>query len=195
MLRASLLLFFALVVNFDVLLFSDTPGIPVYINNTVNTITIRWSPINLQSATYTINIRPDDETVWKNATCKESIWPKQCTVISAIAEVLGLEGNSLYRFRVYANFQGVKDAASSTSDAFRTAGDVGLCNVFYVACKRFSPSNVNEQHKDIKRIRYRDALFFLSEYLLIILIIRNTTEARHIHMRIIENNNENFFFY
>ena len=126
-------------VNFDVLLFSDTPGIPVFVNNTFNTITIRWSSINLQSATYIINIRPDDGTLWKNATCKESIWPNQCTVIGTTAEVLGLEENSLYRFKVYANYKGVKSAASSTSDALRTAGDVGSCNnnVFMLHVKYF----------------------------------------------------------
>ena len=44
-----------------------------------------------------------------------------------VAEVVGLEEDSGYHFRVYANYRGVRGDASLPSGAFRTAGDVGLC--------------------------------------------------------------------
>ena len=59
-----------------------------------------------------------------NATCKESTRPNQCTVTGATAEVLGLEENVLYQFRIYANYKEVRSAPSLPSEALRTAGDV-----------------------------------------------------------------------
>ncbi|XP_022799235.1 deleted in malignant brain tumors 1 protein-like, partial [Stylophora pistillata] len=106
----------------------DAPGFPVFVNRTVDTITISWSPIYLQSATYTVNIRPGEETAWMNATCKQTIWKNQCTVTDTVAEVAGLEEDSLYHFRVYANYRGVRSDGSLSSGAFRTAGDVRLCS-------------------------------------------------------------------
>ena len=108
-------------------IFVDSPGFPEFVNNTVDTITIRWSAINLQSATYTVNIRPEEETAWMNATCKQTIWQNHCTVTGTVAEVVGLEEDSGYHFRVYANYRGVRGDASLPSGAFRTAGDVGFC--------------------------------------------------------------------
>ena len=102
----------------------DNPGIPFFVSNSLDTITISWSPLGLQTVTYTVNMRPDDGVVWMNATCKESIQPNQCIVIGTTAEVLGLEENVLYQFRVYANYKGVKSAPSLPSEAWRTAGDV-----------------------------------------------------------------------
>ena len=86
-----------------------------------------WSPINLHYATYTVNIRPEEETAWMNATCKQTIWQNHCTVTGTVAEVVGLEEDSGYHFRVYANYRGFRGDASLPSGAFRTAGDVGLC--------------------------------------------------------------------
>ena len=105
----------------------DAPGFPVFVNNTVDTITIKWSPIHLESATYTVNIRPGEETAWMNASCKQTIWQNHCTVTGTVADVVGLEEDSAYHFRVYANYRGVRGDASLPSGAFRTAGDVGLC--------------------------------------------------------------------
>ena len=113
--------------QFRLYVFEDAPGFPVFVNNTVDTITIRWSPIYLQSATYTVNIRPGEETTWMNATCKQTIWNNKCTVTGTVAEVVGLEEDSAYHFRVYANYRGVRSDASLPSGAFRTAGDVELC--------------------------------------------------------------------
>ena len=113
--------------QFRLYLFVDSPGFPEFVNNTVDTITIRWSAINLQSATYTVNIRPEEETAWMNATCEQTIWQNHCTVTGTVSEVVGLEEDSAYHFRVYANYRGVRGDASSPSGAFRTAGDVGLC--------------------------------------------------------------------
>ncbi|XP_078379682.1 scavenger receptor cysteine-rich domain-containing protein DMBT1-like isoform X2 [Oculina patagonica] len=108
----------------------DTPGIPVFVSNSLDTITIRWSPLGLQTVTYTINMKTGDEAVWMNATCKESVQPNQCTVTGTTAEVLGLEENVLYQFRVYANYKGVRSAPSLPSETLGTAGDVRCsCNV------------------------------------------------------------------
>ena len=112
--------------QFRLYVFEDAPGFPVFVNNTVDTITIRWSPIYLQPATYTVNIRPGEETTWMNATCKQTIWNNKCTVTGTVAEVVGLEEDSAYHFRVYANYRGVRSDASLPSGAFRTAGDVEL---------------------------------------------------------------------
>ena len=113
--------------KFRLYLFVDSPGFPEFVNNTVDTITIRWSPINLHYATYTVNIRPEEETAWMNATCKQTIWQNHCTVTGTVVEVVGLEEDSGYHFRVYANYRGVRGDASLPSGAFRTAGDVGFC--------------------------------------------------------------------
>lgn len=39
----------------------NAPGSPVFVNSTVDTIFVRWSPIYLQSATYTVNIKPREK--------------------------------------------------------------------------------------------------------------------------------------
>ena len=110
----------------------DAPGFPVFVNNTVDTITIKWSPIHLESATYTVNIRPGEETAWMNASCKQTIWQNHCAVTGTVADVVDLEEDSVYHFRVYANYRGVRSDASLPSGAFRTAGDVGLCG--FMSC-------------------------------------------------------------
>ncbi|XP_022810214.1 deleted in malignant brain tumors 1 protein-like, partial [Stylophora pistillata] len=97
------------------------PGFPVFVNNTVNTITIRWSPIYLQSVTYTVNVRREEETAWMNITCKTSNWKNHCIVTQTVAKVVGLEEVSVYHLRVYANYRGVRSDASLPSGAFRTA--------------------------------------------------------------------------
>ena len=62
-----------------------------------------------------------------NATCKQTILQNHCTVTGTVADVVGLEEDSAYHFRVYANYKGVRGDPSLPSGAFRTAGDVGLC--------------------------------------------------------------------
>ena len=61
-----------------------------------------------------------------NATCKHTIWNNKCTVTGTVAEIVGLEEDSAYHFRVYANYRGVRSDASLPSGALRTAGDVEL---------------------------------------------------------------------
>lgn len=66
-----------------------------------------------------------------NATCKQTIWQNHCTVTGTVVEVVGLEEDSGYHFRVYANYRGVRGDASLPSGAFRTAGDVGFCGSMF----------------------------------------------------------------
>ena len=110
--------------------FPDAPGIPFFVSNSLVAITIGWSPIGLQSVTYTINMIPADGGVWMNVTCKESLRPNQCIVTGTTAVIFGLTENILYRFRVYSNYKGVRSAPSLSSEAWRTAdtGEVELCN-------------------------------------------------------------------
>ena len=71
-------------------------------------------------------MRREEETAWMNITCKTSNWKNHCIVTQTVAKVVGLEEDSVYHFRVYANYRGVRSDVSLPSGAFRTAGDVGL---------------------------------------------------------------------
>ena len=82
-------------------------------------------------------MQTDTETAWMEAKCSDqSLLPNRCIVKGSVATVTGLKRNTVYRFRVYAMFKGVRSDFSLPSDSIRTLGDVVLLSFVFCCLLR-----------------------------------------------------------
>ena len=69
-------------------------------------------------------MKTDEDILWQNATCTESLVLKQCLVTSPLATITSIQRSVSINFRVYAIFKGVWSNASLSSEPLTTTGDV-----------------------------------------------------------------------
>ena len=82
-------------------------------------------------------MQADTEVPWMDAKCSDqSILPNRCIVTGSVVMVTGLKRNTVYRFRVYPVFKGVRSDFSLPSDSIRTAGDVELLSFVFCCSVR-----------------------------------------------------------
>lgn len=125
-------------------IFIEPPAKPLFVSNTLESITIRWdSQSSVSSITYIVQLQISTQSPWMDANCgAQSLLPNQCVIRGSVAHVTGLKQNTVYRFRVYAMFKSVRSDVSLSSDPLRTrAGDVEFIDNF--SCWRCSGASDN----------------------------------------------------
>lgn len=97
-----------------------TPIEPRVVSKSSNYIVLKWTSSNSVLTNYTVEMRCCQEMTWVEARCTENLVGQGCTVSDTTATVIGLNAESEYHFRVYAEHRNWKSDVSLPIKAMTT---------------------------------------------------------------------------